>query len=84
TNAIAGIWARILQVDPHHIDDHTDFHELGGNSILMLTMIDEVSRTVVEHGQEDFMAELSQIIRKPTLGQVSDIARQTRTKHSVR
>jgi hypothetical protein len=41
-------------------------------------MIDEVSRTVVEHGQEDFMAELSQLIRQPTLSRVSDLARQTR------
>jgi amino acid adenylation domain-containing protein len=84
TNAVASIWAQTLQVDPGQLDDQADFHQLGGNSMLLLTMIDEVSRTVVEHGQEDFMTELRQIIRKPTLGQVSDLARQARNSHPVR
>jgi amino acid adenylation domain-containing protein len=84
TNAVAGIWARVLQMDAHHIDKHTDFRELGGNSILMLSMIDEVSRTVAADAHAEFMAELGQILREPTLGQVSDIARQARIKHSAK
>jgi amino acid adenylation domain-containing protein len=75
-DAVAGIWARALQLDPRLIDEQTDFRELGGNSILMLTMIDEVSRTVAGQVQAEFMAELSQIIREPTLGRISDVARQ--------
>jgi acyl-coenzyme A synthetase/AMP-(fatty) acid ligase len=47
TSAVAGIWARTLRLDPHLIEDHTDFRELGGNSILMLSMIDEVNRSVM-------------------------------------
>jgi hypothetical protein len=46
-------------------------------------MIDEVSRTVAADAHAEFMAELGQIIRKPTLGQVCDLARQARTQHSA-
>jgi acyl-coenzyme A synthetase/AMP-(fatty) acid ligase len=77
TNAVAGIWARALQLDARLIDKEADFRQLGGNSILMLSMIDEVSRIVAGDAHEQFMAELGQIIRKPTLGRVSDVARQT-------
>jgi amino acid adenylation domain-containing protein len=84
TTAVSRIWARTLQIDAYHIDEHTDFHQLGGNSILLLTMIDEVSRSVVGHGQEEFMAGLIDIIREPTLGQVCHLARETRTRHLAR
>ena len=75
-DAVAGIWARTLQLDPRLIDEQTDFRDLGGNSVLMLSMIDEVSRTVAGDVQAEFMAGLGQIIREPTLGRVSDIARR--------
>ena len=80
TTAVAGIWARVLQVDPNLIDDQTDFRELGGNSILMLSMIHEVNKSVVNGGREEYLAQLAQIIRKPTLRTVSNIASQTRTR----
>jgi amino acid adenylation domain-containing protein len=75
-DAVAQIWARTLQLNPGQIDRQTDFRDLGGNSILMLSMIDEVSRTVAGEAQAEFMAELGQIIREPTLGRVSDTARK--------
>jgi len=75
-DAVARIWARMLQLDARLIDEQTDFRELGGNSILMLSMIDEVSRTVAGDMRAEFMTELGQIIRDPTLGRVSDIARR--------
>ena len=75
-DAVARIWARMLQLDARLIDEQTDFRELGGNSILMLSMIDEVSRTVAGDMRAEFMTELGQIIREPTLGRVSDIARR--------
>jgi amino acid adenylation domain-containing protein len=78
TSAVARIWARALHVDAHLIDDHTDFRELGGNSILMLSMLDEVCRTFAGDARAEFMTELGQIIREPTLRTVSDVARQTR------
>ena len=80
TNAVAGIWARALQIDAHLIDERTDFRELGGNSILMLSMIEEVNRSVAGGGHEEFFGQLAQIIREPTLRTVSDAARQTRIK----
>lgn len=80
TSAVADIWARALQMDAHLIDEQTDFRELGGSSILMLSMIDEVNRSVVEGGPEEFLSQLAQIIRKPTLRTVSIVARQTRIK----
>ena len=84
TNEVARIWARTLQVDAHLIEEQTNFHQLGGSSILLLSMIHEVSRSVVEHGQEEFMGELGRIIREPTLGQVADVVRQTRGRHLAR
>jgi hypothetical protein len=56
--AVAGIWARTLRLEPRLIDEQTDFRDLGGNSVLLLLMIDEVSRTVTGDAQAEFMAEL--------------------------
>jgi acyl-coenzyme A synthetase/AMP-(fatty) acid ligase len=84
TAAVAGIWARTLQVDARLIDDQADFHQLGGNSVLLLSMADEVCRRVVEHGREEFMGELARIIREPTLARVSDLARQLRVRQVSR
>jgi amino acid adenylation domain-containing protein len=81
TAAVAGVWARTLQVDPCAINGQADFHSLGGNSLLLLSMVNEVSKSVVERGCEEFMSQLHQIIREPTLHRVSELARQTRTRH---
>ena len=80
TAAVAAIWARTLQVDGHLIDEQADFHQLGGNSLLLLSMIDEVLSSVVEHGEAEFKDELTRIIREPTLGQVSALAREIRDR----
>jgi amino acid adenylation domain-containing protein len=76
TSAVAEIWAKTLQLDPHLIDDHTDFRELGGNSMLMLSMIDEVNRSLLGGRREEFLGQFGQIIREPTLGRISEFARQ--------
>jgi amino acid adenylation domain-containing protein len=83
TTAIAAIWARTLQLDPAAIDEQTDFRELGGSSILMLTMIDEVSATMTGAARDRFTASLAQIIREPTLTRISILARQTQTTPSA-
>jgi amino acid adenylation domain-containing protein len=80
TGAVAQIWAATLGLDPHAIDEQADFRQLGGNSLLMLSMIDEVAQTVTRHGRPQFMAELPAIIREPTLGHIAAIARKTRTR----
>jgi amino acid adenylation domain-containing protein len=80
TAAVAAIWARTLQVDSHRIDEQSDFHHLGGNSLLLLTMIDEVLSSVAPHGEAAFKDELARVIREPTLGTVSVLAREIRDK----
>jgi amino acid adenylation domain-containing protein len=82
-DAVAGIWARMLQLDSRLIDEQTDFRDLGGNSVLLLLMIDEVSRTVAGDAQDEFMAELGQILREPTLGRIADILRQVLASSAV-
>jgi hypothetical protein len=47
-------------------------------------MIDEVSQTVAGDAHTEFMAELSHLLREPTLSRISDTARQTRIKQSAR
>jgi acyl-coenzyme A synthetase/AMP-(fatty) acid ligase len=81
TAAVAAIWARTLRVDSRLIEEQADFHQLGGNSLLLLSMIDEVLGSVVERGQSEFMDELPRIIREPTLRQVSELARTVRDRH---
>jgi amino acid adenylation domain-containing protein len=78
TAAIAAIWARTLQVDSHLIDEQADFHQLGGNSLLLLSMIDEVLSSVAPQGEAEFKNELARIIREPTLAQISVLAREIR------
>ena len=80
TAAVAAIWARTLQVDTRLIDEQSDFHQLGGNSLLLLIMIDEVFSSVAEQGKAEFSDELVRIIREPTLSQVSVLAREIRDR----
>lgn len=81
TAAVAAIWARTLQVDSRLLDEQSDFHQLGGNSLLLLTMIDEVVDSVLAQGEAEFKDELARIIREPTLAQVSGLAREIREKN---
>ncbi|WP_173092921.1 amino acid adenylation domain-containing protein [Actinomadura verrucosospora] len=78
--AVAGIWSRTLRLDAGLLDERADFHQLGGDSLLLLSMVREVSRTVVGRGEQEFMDELVRIVREPTLGRVSDVAREVRDR----
>jgi amino acid adenylation domain-containing protein len=78
TAAITSIWARTLQIDPATLDEHADFHQLGGNSILMLTMLNEISRTIPGHAQEHLIDQLPRIIRQPTISEMSKLVRRVR------
>jgi amino acid adenylation domain-containing protein len=84
TAMVAAIWARILQVQAHLLDEQTDFHQLGGNSVLLLSMVSEVGGSIAESGQQQFMDQLGQIIREPTLGRVSQVVREIEAGHPVR
>ncbi|MEV4140225.1 non-ribosomal peptide synthetase [Dactylosporangium sp. NPDC049742] len=77
-DAVAKVWAKVLDVDPGRIDGGTDFHQLGGDSVLLLAMLAGVCDEVVgAAGEAAFMAELGRIIRRPTLDGVSAVARET-------
>lgn len=76
---VLGPHCRILNQWGPGGDDHRE-HLLGGNSLLLLSMIDEVRRSVMEQGQKEFMDELARIIRDPTLSQVSGLVREIRER----
>jgi amino acid adenylation domain-containing protein len=77
TERVAAIWAELLDLDPDHIAADADFHELGGNSLLFLAMLAEVTRTVVgEPGREAFTALLGRLVHEPTLKSVAETARE--------
>ena len=77
TERVAAIWAELLDLDPDHIAADADFHELGGNSLLFLAMLAEVTRTVVgESGREAFTAQLGRLVHEPTLKSVAETARE--------
>ena len=78
--AVASVWARTLRIDINRIDEQADFHQLGGNSVLLLSMIDEVRSSIAEQGQTEFMDKLARIIREPTLAQVSGLVREIRDR----
>ncbi|GAA3245902.1 non-ribosomal peptide synthetase [Dactylosporangium siamense] len=77
-DGVAKVWARVLGVDPARLDGSADFHQLGGDSVLLLAMLAGVCADVVGAGREAaFMAELGRIIRRPTLDGVGEVARET-------
>ncbi|MBC3840672.1 hypothetical protein GXW82_11585 [Streptacidiphilus sp. 4-A2] len=74
---VALIWSGILGVDGSRIDAHTDFHQLGGDSLSLLTMLAGVCREVLPTRTEsEFMSQLGRVIAEPTLNTVSTIARE--------
>ncbi|GAA1539946.1 hypothetical protein GCM10009827_069090 [Dactylosporangium maewongense] len=76
TRAVAAIWAATLGADPDRLADDTDFHQFGGDSLLMLSMVAAVCRDVVGADAEPlFMARLGEIVREPTIARVAAIAR---------
>jgi amino acid adenylation domain-containing protein len=78
-DAIAAIWARLLDTDADQMDSDTDFYMLGGNSALLLAMLSDVSRDVVgADGEQIFVAELGSIIREPTLQRLDELTRRAR------
>ncbi|MCE0536280.1 non-ribosomal peptide synthetase [Kineosporia rhizophila] len=76
---IVAIWSQVLGISPSGIDTHTDFHVLGGDSLSLLTMLAAVCRDVLGSPELEapFMAQLVNIIVRPTVANVARIARQT-------
>ena len=74
---VALVWSTVLRIEEDRIDAHTDFHQLGGDSLSLLTMLAGVCRDVLHPRLEtEFMAHLRRVIARPTLDNVSAIARE--------
>ncbi len=81
---VALIWSGALGIDPNRIDAHTDFHQLGGDSLSLLTMLAGVCREVLPPQLEtEFMSQLGRVIAEPTLDTVSAVAREVLVPHQV-
>lgn len=79
--AVAEIWAEHLGIGLDRLDAASDFHELGGDSVLLLAMLATVSTRIAGPAAEAaFMADLGRIVAAPTLGLVRDLAVAARTK----
>jgi amino acid adenylation domain-containing protein len=79
--AVAEIWAEHLGVGADRLDESSDFHELGGDSVLLLAMLAAVGARIAGPAAEAaFMAGLGRIVAAPTLGLVRDLAVAARTK----
>jgi amino acid adenylation domain-containing protein len=77
--AVAAVWASTLGVPRDQLHADADFHHLGGNSLMMLSMVAGVCRDVVGGaGERRFMERLGDIIREPTIVRVTEIAREVR------
>ncbi|MFG2794587.1 amino acid adenylation domain-containing protein [Streptomyces sp. NPDC048419] len=74
---VAEIWARLLKLDAERIALDDDFHRLGGDSLALAEMFAGVAAEVVcGAGAENFLAQLREMIRNPTLGYVCHAARR--------
>jgi amino acid adenylation domain-containing protein len=75
--AVAAIWAHTLRLEPDRLDDDADFHELGGNSLQLLTIVAGICNEVLGADSESaFMAGLGQLVQHTTLEQITDLARK--------
>nr|AZF85912.1 non-ribosomal peptide synthase [Catenulispora sp.] len=82
--AIAAIWADVLGVDAAQLDAASDFHRLGGASVLLLAMLARVGTDVVGPvGERALVSGLGEIIGSPTLGTVSALARKALSDSTV-
>ncbi|MCE0537495.1 non-ribosomal peptide synthetase [Kineosporia rhizophila] len=74
---VASVWSKVLGVEADRIASDADFHHLGGDSVALLNMLAGVCREVLPAAAEDeFMGRLGEIVARPTLANVSDVARE--------
>ncbi|KIF79267.1 hypothetical protein QR77_29160 [Streptomyces sp. 150FB] len=82
--AVAAVWGDLFGIDPERLGEDADFHQLGGDSLLMLSMIAAVCRQVVgPEAEPRFLERLGDVIREPTIARVAEIAREVRDSGSV-
>ncbi|MEU9006093.1 non-ribosomal peptide synthetase [Streptomyces sp. NPDC048551] len=76
---VAGIWARVLDVEPASVGADTDFHLLGGTSFTLVAMLAAVCAEIVgAAGEKRFMGRLDEVLRRPTPARIAELARAAR------
>ncbi|MHC5907541.1 non-ribosomal peptide synthetase [Streptomyces sp. S6] len=74
---VAAIWSRVLGSDLDRIDAHTDFHQFGGDSLALLTMLAGVCQEMLPPPLEaELMSRLGRVIAEPTVHTVAALARE--------
>ncbi|MFI9650611.1 non-ribosomal peptide synthetase [Streptomyces sp. NPDC052040] len=73
--AIAGIWAKILEVDPDTLTPESDFTRLGGDSLELLTMLQHVAQEITApEDRREFQTKIRDLVGRPTLHNVTRAA----------
>lgn len=81
---VAGVWGRVLAVEPERLGTDSDFHLLGGDSVSMIAMLGGVSTEVLRTDLEErFFDHVPRILAEPTLGQVCSAVREVREADTV-
>lgn len=66
--AVAEIWAEILEIDPLSLTPTSDFTQLGGDSIELLTMLHRVTQEVIPFERRgEFQGHIRKLVGQPTL-----------------
>ncbi|MGW7002949.1 non-ribosomal peptide synthetase [Streptomyces sp. NPDC054933] len=77
--AVAHIWARTLHINHTRLDAQTNFHQLGGDSLSLLTTLATISNELLTPQTENtLMTELPTILRNPTLECMTTLIHQAR------
>ncbi|MFK3978800.1 non-ribosomal peptide synthetase [Micromonospora sp. NPDC050397] len=79
--AVAEVWSRVLRTTVHPDSPDADFHHLGGDSLTLLNMLDQIFRSVGNVSDEEFVSAMRAVIAAPTLGTVSRLLREARHAH---
>jgi amino acid adenylation domain-containing protein len=78
--AISRIWAKVLNLDVDTLNSGSDFHDLGGNSLTLITMVATVARELTgPAGEAVLTSRMQDIIKRPTVAHVAELARLATT-----
>ncbi|MEU4677791.1 amino acid adenylation domain-containing protein [Micromonospora sp. NPDC023737] len=77
--AVAGIWSQVLRTPVDATDLTADFHQLGGDSLTFLEMLDRVFREVSGTTGGDFLTAMREVTATPTLGTVCRVLRDAQS-----
>jgi hypothetical protein len=76
---VAQIWSRVLGVELDRLSGSSDFHQLGGDSLSLITMVAQVARHATgPDGERAFVRRMPEIIRRTTVEHVAELAVQVR------